>query len=355
MPSLDKRRRTAANPYLTHILLAALSMLCLQPALSAPKTDIVIFKNGDKLTGEIKSLERGRLNLSTDAIGTIAIEWDKVHGVVSNQTIQVETGSGVRYFGVLTFSEETPGLIVSTASGSEKLEMDRVIVMAPIEGTGIDALDIDLSFGYNFAKAGQTSTGTFGIDMHYRSLKRIESLSASTNVTDSDTQDSSKRANLLLQHTRLWKDRWYNGGNVALERNDELGLDQRTSIGANGGRYLIQSNSMLLAVEGGLQVARERLVDEEQDKNSVEALLTVKWDWFLFQNPELDWSTTMQIIPSLTESGRWRGEFDTALKWEIVNDLKWNISIYSSFDNKPTDAAASTSDYGVNTGLTYEF
>lgn len=355
MHSFATRPGAAAKSCLLRILIVALSALWMLPAMSAPKTDIVIFKNGDKLTGEIKSLERGRLSLSTDAIGTISIEWDKVHGVVSNQTIQVETGNGVRYFGVLTFSEEKPGLIVSTASGSQELAMNRVIVMSPIEGTGIHALDVDFSFGYNFAKAGETSTGTFGIDMNYRSLQRIESLSMSTNVTDSDTQESSKRSNLLLQHTRLWKDRWYSGANVSIERNDELGLDQRTSVGGNGGRYLIQSNSMLLALEGGLQFAREALVDDPQDKDSVEALFTVKWDWFLFQNPELDWSTSLQVIPSITESGRVRGELDTALRWEIINDLKWNISIYSSFDNMPTGAETSSSDYGVNTGVTYEF
>ena len=43
-------------------------------AQAAPKTDIIIFKNGDKLTGEIKSLKRGKLSFNTDATGTISIE-----------------------------------------------------------------------------------------------------------------------------------------------------------------------------------------------------------------------------------------------------------------------------------------
>jgi hypothetical protein len=81
----------------------------------------------------------------------------------------------------------------------------------------------------------------------------------------------------------------------------------------------------------------------------------LKWDWFLFQDPELDWSTTLQVIPSVTESGRVRGEIDTALKWEIIKDLDWQISVYGSFDNQPQSGSGSTSDYGVNAGLSYEF
>lgn len=50
-----------------------------------------------------------------------------------------------------------------------------------------------------------------------------------------------------------------------------------------------------------------------------------------------------------------RGELDTTLKWELINDLKWGISVYSSYDNQPQSPTGSTSDYGVNTTLTYEF
>ncbi len=53
-------------------------LLIAMPAFGAPKTDVVIFKNGDRLTGEVKSLERGRLRFNTDATGTNSIEWDVI-------------------------------------------------------------------------------------------------------------------------------------------------------------------------------------------------------------------------------------------------------------------------------------
>ena len=45
---------------------------------AADKTDIVTLVNGDRLTGEIVELDRGRLVFRTDSEGTIYIEWDKV-------------------------------------------------------------------------------------------------------------------------------------------------------------------------------------------------------------------------------------------------------------------------------------
>ena len=40
----------------------------------AQKTDVVTLVNGDTLTCEIKLLERGRLQVSTDHMGTVNIE-----------------------------------------------------------------------------------------------------------------------------------------------------------------------------------------------------------------------------------------------------------------------------------------
>ena len=345
----------AAKNHLLHFLVIALLSVWAVPASAAPKTDIVLFKNGDRLTGELISLKRGRLNLNTHATGTIGIEWDKVEGVISDQHIQVETGSGIRYFGTLTATEGEASVIVVTNTGPQSLDPNRVIVMSPIEGGGIHALDVDVSLGYNFAKAGGVETGNFGLNMDFRSLIRIESLSFSTTLTDSDTQEESKRTNLGLQHTRLWNNRWFSVGNLTFDQNDELGLNLRTSIGGGIGRYFVQSNTMLFSLEAGLQGSREDLVENPEDADSIEATFTMNWDWFEFQDPELDWSTTIQIIPNLSEWGRVRGEIDTALQWELIGDLNWGISIFGSFDNQPHSTEGQTSDYGINTSLTYEF
>jgi len=60
------------------------------------------------------------------------------------------------------------------------------------------------------------------------------------------------------------------------------------------------------------------------------------------------------LIPNLSDWGRVRANFDTRIRWEVINDLKLGISFYSSFDNKPTEEV-SERDYGVNTNISYEF
>ena len=346
---------TTTRNWLSHLVLAVLVSLWALPVSAAPKTDTVIFKNGDKLTGELKSLKRGQLNLNTDATGTIGIQWDKVSSVVSNQRIQVEISSGTRYFGNIASSEKDDSIIVLTDDGPRALDAMQVITMTPIEGSGIHGLDGDISVGYDFAKAGGVEHATLGVNMDYRSLIRIESIRFSTVLTDSGSQDASRRTNLGFQHTRLWNKRWFTNSSLSFDQNDELGLNLRTTLGAGGGRYLVQSNSMLLSLEGGLQLSRENLIAENDDTDSLEATFSAKWDWFVFEDPELDWSTTFQVIPSLTETGRVRSELDTTLSWELIGDLNLAFSFYGSWDNQPQSEAGPTSDYGVNTTLAYDF
>ena len=75
-----------------------------------------------------------------------------------------------------------------------------------------------------------------------------------------------------------------------------------------------------------MQVSRENTVSAPEDTDSIEAVFTLDWDWFRFDNPELDWSTTVQVIPNLSDWGRVRGEFDTSLKWEMIGDLDWVLT-----------------------------
>jgi hypothetical protein len=230
--------------------------------------------------------------------------------------------------------------------------------MEPIDGEGIHALDIDVSIGYNFAKAGGVAQGNATLNADYRSLIRIESLRFSTTTTDANSEnnidESSKRVTLALQHTRLWKDRWFSNAGLSFDRNDELGLNLRTSLSGGAGKFMIQSNTMLWSLDAGLQVSREDLNAEAETADSLEATFRIRFDWFRFHDPEFDWSSIVQVIPSLTESGRVRGEVETKLQWELIGDLNWGVSLYASFDNQPS-TVGSTSDYGVNTSLTYEF
>ncbi len=319
------------------------------------RSDVVIFVNGDRLTGEVKSLERGKLRFKTAATDTIAIEWDDVAFLTSNQNIQVETAAGDRYLGQLMSQDESGHVAVATGTGLVAVPTARIVVMNPIEERAVDRFDGDITAGLNFAKASEISQTQLGLELQARTETRLFGLDLASVTSDSQDNESSQRHSLDLTYQRLWPKRWLTGAVVRLERNDELDLDLRTSIGFGGGRNLRQTNSSTLSLTGGLQLSRENVAGNLSDEDTIEAFATLNWDWFRYDTPELDFSTNLQIIPNLTDTGRVRAELDVSLKWEMIEDLFWQLEFYDSYDSDPVVEGAEENDYGVITSLGWEF
>ena len=335
------------------LLLLGVTALFTAPAIA--NTDRVIFTNGDRLTGEVKSLERGLLRFKTDAAGTIRIEWDDVAYVTSDQNIQVETQEGLRFLGHLGQPSDEFTVSIETQSGTFELDARRVVAMTPIKETVTGRFDGDVSAGYDFTKATEQTQLNFALNMDYRTELRIFSLSADGLVSDGGTTDASQRHNLDFTYRRLRPNRWIYSGIVKLSRNDQLGIDLRTSAGAGIGRIIQQTNSTNLLLEGGLIRNRENVSGGLESENNWEAFASLRWDWFRYDLPELDLSSSLVVFPNLTDSGRVRSEFNINFRWEFIDDFFWSLRYWSSRDNRPTDPEASTIDYGINTSLGWDF
>ena len=78
-------------------MLCLLALLLGSGACQADKTDVVFLKNGDRVTGEVRSLDRGILEFSTDHMGTVYIEWSDIREIVSATGEAVELTSGRRF------------------------------------------------------------------------------------------------------------------------------------------------------------------------------------------------------------------------------------------------------------------
>jgi hypothetical protein len=118
---------------------------------------------------------------------------------------------------------------------------------------------------------------------------------------------------------------------------------------------LSQTNNTTLQLTGGIQLSRENVSAGVSDEDTVEAFGSLNWDWFRYDTPELDLSTNLQIFPNLTDSGRVRAEFDISLKWEMIEDLFWELSFYDSYDSDPVVVDAEKNDYGIVTSVGWEF
>jgi hypothetical protein len=312
--------------------------------------------NGDRLTGELKSLDRGLLSFEINAATTnVQIEWDEVRSLTSTQNLEIRLDTGERYFGGLAGPAPEASVTIAAENGPLVLPMSRVVYVTPIEDTFRERLSGDISAGYNFTEASDVAQLNLGLSVAYEGAIRIVEGSIDTLNTDSGDGDSFNRSDVYLRHTRLLRDRWVAGQLAVFERNESLGIDLRSSLGGGAGRTLRETNDRFLGLFGGAVFSEERITGSSAQENSVEGLFVVSAQWFRYDEPELDVTTRFSLLPSLSESGRVRTSLDVDFRWGIVEDLYWSFSLYHTSDSDPPTAEASKRDFGIVTSLGWEF
>jgi hypothetical protein len=324
---------------------------------AAPKTDVVVLVNGDRMTGEIKSLEHNRLRFSTEHLGTVYIEWDKIAHLRSDQFLLLENTDGSRYYGQLVADDQPARLTVRREPDgpARSVPMSDVVRAEPILGGDlVDRLDGYVSAGLDTAKASNRRSLDFAGGLSSRTRVREWSVDLAANLTDDSADDASERYELqgTWRHFRRARDFYLGFG--GLERNTELDLNLRASVGGGYGRYFVQSNAAEWVGGVGLAYSRENYARGEQ-LDSVEAVFTTSFSIFRYDFPETDVGGTFSLLPSLTESGRVRGEADLRAKYEFVDDVYFELKVYGSYDSEPPLKGSERSDYGVVTSLGYSF
>jgi len=334
-----------------------LALLFCSGEVFAAKTDVVVLINGDRITGEVKKLERGILSYSTDFMGTISIEWDKIARLRTDQLLEIEMIDGEKLYGRARSLAEDGAVLLELEAGGEirKVPIERAVRVAALdEGRLRDRLDGYFRFGWSAQAANGVSQFSVGAGLTYRDEIRRWDYTYDAAQNSSDTNPSSERQTLQIDQRRFLRNRWFWAGGASLSTNDELGLDLRTLVGGGFGRYFLQTGSQELGAMAGIGVQREQFSDG-QDKKSVEGILTGTYDLFRFDSPEIDLATVLTLYPSFSVSGRVRAEANIRARYEIIKDLFYELSYLFSYDSKPQSEGAAQRDWSVVTSLGYKF
>ena len=99
-----------------------------------------------------QQLERGRLSLKTDDLGTVDIEWDKVTSVTAAAPFDVEDLAGHRYLGSL--QPESPGQLRIEWKGTrETVALQSVVRIRRLDTSFWGRLDGSLDLGASYTSA----------------------------------------------------------------------------------------------------------------------------------------------------------------------------------------------------------
>jgi putative salt-induced outer membrane protein YdiY len=334
--------------------MAAAGIALLPAAARAADTDTVLLRNGDRISGEVKSLDKGRLQLSTNSLSTVYVEWDKVVSLEAVGTYEIETGDGGRFVG--RPGPAAPGKMGLALPDGRTLILDipAVVRMRRIKDVWWRRLSGAISLGASYTKSSSIGQGTLSSNVTFRRPSFEVSTAFDQSVSIEKDQVSSARTSSRSSYYKLLSNRWFVPGVARFERNHDLGYDLRATLGGGVGRFLVQSNRGDLGLAGGLVYNRELPVDGE-GSNSVEAFVAANASFYRYDTPKTNLTVGVAGFPSLSDGGRFRLELNSTLSHEIIKDFTVGLTLYDSFDNRPPQEGALKNDVGLSLTIGWTF
>ncbi len=242
-----------------------MNKLFLQLSLSAAvltsaafSQDTIKLKNGNELTGTIKTMADSKITFGSAMLGDVTVPLSNVSTMSSASPIKVRTSAGemierrivgVDEGGMLMFADAGTGPggpIRLTELASFNLEEK------PIEWTGT----IAVNGLYVTGNTERRQTGT-AFDAERRSkIDRIGARGRWDYAEDKNAPGSwtlnQRRTYGGLKYDYFLSEKWYATANVGAEGDFKANLDLRLTAGVGAGRQIVEHDDFKLSVEAGV-------------------------------------------------------------------------------------------------------
>ena len=287
-------------------------------------------------------------------MGTISIEWVAVVAVESDQSFEITDQDGDAFYGMVSRSDDGSGFQVLGFDGLHVLGHDQIVRIAQIEEEWWQRWRGYIDLGATFATANKQQDVTLDAGADYRQEKFVWRNTVSASLSDRDDAAETSRADLASSFQRFRPNRWFWVTQVQFTRNQELNLDLRSSVTGGYGRFVLQTPRSQLSAAVGVSAVRENYYGEEAGEWSSELVLAGTYRLFVFEGRETTLTTTLQILPSLTVSGRYRIEANSSFRRKLVRDFTIAFTLEESYDSKPPEGSQSN-DLRFRTSLGWSF
>jgi hypothetical protein len=326
------------------------------------KNDILVMKNGDHFTCEIKGLTAGVLSVKLTYVdGTISVQWSQVAHLESNRLFLVQTESGLVYTGKLSttgVSDDPPIKIqLAETPGKEVVVPEGKIIKLSQTSEGFwRRFDGAANTGFLFSKGNQSVQYNLSSQVAYNRERWSAQAAFNSSFASNSGAPITTRNQTDLSTMRLLRwNNWFYAGSASFLQSSVQEISLQTTLGGGVGRYIKNTNRVSIYVLGGLgwqNVGYSQSAADEGAQNTAVGFVASEIKAFKFKKTNLDISAS--LFPAISEPGRVHFNTNASYYIKVINDLSWNFSFYGSWDSRPP-ATFPGSDYGTSSGLSWTF
>ena len=332
------------------------------PLVAQESKDVIVMKNGDRITGEIKGLSAGVLSVRVRYIdGRIAVQWSQVAHLESNQLYLVHTESGSVYTGKLSTSgvSDDPPIRIEVAATPEReveIPQRKIITLGPTSDSFWHRFNGAVNTGLLYSKGNESVQFNLSSQVAYYRERWSSQVSYNSTFASNTGANLSTRNQTDISAMKLLRwNNWFYAGSASFLQSSVQEINLQTTLGAGVGRYLKNSNRASIYVLGGFgwqNAGYKHYTVDQGTQNTAVGFVASEIKAFKFKKTNLD--ITASVLPTISQPGRVHFNTNAIYNIRFTPDLSWNFSFYGSWDTRPP-ATFSKSDYGTSSGLSWSF
>lgn len=302
--------------------------------------DEVVLLNGDRITGDITRLEDGRLTIKTPYAGNVAIQWEDVATLSTEQPVSVVIDeSRVR---ARILADETGAAMLEAGDwmDSRSIALSRIGAMTrepepPVRVTG--RINIGAS-----ASSGNTDTERLhaNTEVVARSVKNRFTIGGAINRAKDGEVETESNARGYMKYDHFISKRWYAYTNADFERDKFKDIRMRTTIGVGSGYQFYESRRTNLSVEAGVTYVNTDF-DVQQDENYPAGRVATNFDHFLFGSGAQLFHRH-EVFAGLEDSDQLFVRTQTGVRFPIVARLNATVQYNVDWEKEPAPGRSST-------------
>lgn len=230
--------------------------------------DVVVMKNGDRLTGTVSRFRAGKLDLDTSYAGTVTIDTDEVESLVTDGDVTVLMKDYTRLIGRLAVSAGRASVITAPDAAPIPVDAKRVASLEPGRLGGKDwQFTGRINLGISNTD-GNTDLRRYNFDSEAiarRDRNRWTATARANEATDTKVE-TEMNAIVGLKYDRFVDERLYGYGATTFEHDRFKDLRLRSTYGAGMGFQVFEGRPTNLALEAGVDRVNALFFDAPDER-----------------------------------------------------------------------------------------
>ncbi len=304
--------------------------------------------------GEFKTLDIGVLTFQAEVLGEVKVKH-----------YEVATLSATKHFyrTRLLFSDENFGWLLPSDTGSVLLydildtvevELSRLAYISRLQEDFVQRWNGLLNMGMSYTRSSDILRYNVDGHVNYDGQDIDLDLRGTAIFTGESGAVVREREELYFQLDRFLNANWSTFVSAQYQRNQTLGLLYRyqPGLGINYRGYL--SNHIGFRIGVGAVYNTEQSL-EGLGNESVEAPIKLRFRFLNYRDPNISVILSQNIYFGISEVGRIRHDGEIRFQYEIVHNLSLSLVFYDNFDTQSPATGGSLLDYGLVSGVSYNF